>query len=43
MKAALECTERRLLTDDWREVLEQTNGRAEVQRKDALNEQLLGK
>ena len=43
MNAVLECTDRRFLTDHWREVLEQTNGRAEVQRKVALNEQLLGK
>lgn len=43
MNAVLECTDRRFLTDHWREVLEKTNGRAEVQRKVALNEQLLGK
>lgn len=43
MNAVLECTDRRFLTDHWRQVLEQPNGRAEVQRKVALNEQLLGK
>ena len=43
MNAVLECTDRRFLTDQWREALEQTNGRAELQRKVALNEQLLGK
>ena len=43
MNAVLECTDRRFLTDHWREVLEKPDGRAEVQRKVALNEQLLGK
>ena len=43
MNAVLECTDRRFLTDHWRKALEQTNGRAELQRKVALNEQLLGK
>ncbi len=43
MNAVLECTDRRFLTDHWRKVLEEPNGRAEIQRKVALNEQLLGK
>jgi SpoVK/Ycf46/Vps4 family AAA+-type ATPase len=43
MNAVLECTDRRFLTDHWAEVLGKPNGRAEVQRKVALNEQLLGK
>jgi len=43
MNAVLECTDRRFLTDHWREVLSKPNGRSEVQRKVALHEQLLGK
>ena len=43
MNAVLECTDRRFLTDHWRDALAKTNGRAELQRKVALNEQLLGK
>lgn len=43
MNAVLECTDRRFLTDHWREALEKPNGRADLQRRVALHEQLLGK
>lgn len=43
MNAVLECTDRRFLTDHWRDVLEKPNGRSELQRRVASHEQLLGK
>lgn len=43
MNAVLECTDRRFLTDHWRDVLAAPNGRSELQRRVASHEQLLGK
>ena len=43
MNAVLECTDRRFLTDHWRDVLAKPNGRSELQRRVASHEQLLGK
>ena len=43
MNAVLECTDQRFLTDHWREVLAKGDGRADLQRRVALNEQLLGR
>ena len=43
MVAVLECTDRRFLTQHWRDELAQPNGRAELQRKVAMTQELLGR
>ena len=43
MSAVLECTDRRFLTDSWREELEKEGGRANLQRKMAAIQEYLGK
>ena len=43
MSAVLECTDRRFLTDHWREELEKEDGRATLQRKVAAIQEYLGK
>ena len=43
MSAVLECTDRRFLTDYWREFLAKPTGRSELQRKVAATEELLGR
>ena len=43
MVAVLECTDRRFLTDHWRKELARPNGRAELQRKVAATQDLLGR
>ncbi len=43
MVAVLECTDRRFLTDHWREELARPNGRAELQRRVAATQDLLGR
>ncbi len=43
MCAVLECTDRRFLTDHWREVLAKPNGRSDLQRKVAATQALLGR
>lgn len=43
MTAVLECTDRRFLTDQWREVLAKPDGRATLQRKVAAIQEFLGK
>lgn len=41
MAAVLECTDRRFLTKPWREALAKPDGRAELQRKIAVTQELL--
>lgn len=43
MVAVLECTDRRFLTQHWRAELARPNGRAELQRKVAMTQELLGR
>ena len=43
MSAVLECTDRRFLTDYWREFLAKPTGRSELQRKVAATQELLGR
>lgn len=43
MVAVLECTDRRFLTQHWRDELARPNGRAELQRKVAMTQELLGR
>jgi SpoVK/Ycf46/Vps4 family AAA+-type ATPase len=43
MNAVLECTDRRFLTQHWRDELAQPNGRSELQRKVAMTQELLGR
>lgn len=43
MVAVLECTDRRFLTDHWREFLAKPDGRAELQRKVAATQAFLGR
>lgn len=43
MVAVLECTDRRFLTDHWRDQLSRPDGRAELQRKVAVTQDLLGR
>ena len=43
MSAVLECTDRRFLTDHWREFLAKPTGRSDLQQKVAATEELLGR
>ena len=43
MSAVLECTDRRFLTDHWRAELAKPTGRADLQRKVAATQELLGR
>ena len=43
MSAVLECTDRRFLTDYWREFLARPTGRSELQRKVAATQEMLGR
>jgi SpoVK/Ycf46/Vps4 family AAA+-type ATPase len=43
MVAVLECTDRRFLTQHWRDELARPDGRAELQRKVAMTQELLGR
>ena len=43
MSAVLECTDRRFLTDYWREFLAKPTGRSELQRKVAATQAMLGR
>ena len=43
MSAVLECTDRRFLTDYWREFLAKPTGRSDLQQKVAATQELLGR
>jgi len=43
MSAVLECTDRRFLTEYWREFLAKPTGRSDLQQKVAATQELLGR